>query len=186
MASASSAAPQKIVSGPFKGYYYFPNTVTDEVFEVTSLVGEHAEMEGELRKAAGGRGLVWYKYSPGPGKNIQGFSLKALPYVDGYYYIPHDPSIDLRKHLYVLENKLVPWSGNTETFNLELAKVRVPRDYCPAFLDPCDESWCVEDCAPALKPLLSSSASKPRPNWYYITGFSAVIALLMAFFIVYG
>lgn len=140
-----------IKEGPFKGYYTLPGTLLREQVESDVIIGErglydaYRELQLSLEAAAGGGQQVYYKYSPGPGRTIQGFNSSYLPFIDGFYYVRHNPQINLRQQLFALENKLVPASGNTELFNLQLKKVVVPADYCPYYLDPCPEDWC-EDC----------------------------------------
>jgi hypothetical protein len=131
---------QKIASGQFKGYYSLPGSLDRQPVTKNTYV----PYEKKMRELAGARGIAWYKYSPGPNKTIKGFNKQYLPRYGGYYYVARNPSIDLRRQLYALENLLVPADGNTETFNLELNKVVVPSDWCPYYLDPCTTEWCLK------------------------------------------
>lgn len=150
-----------ITEGEFAGYYSLPDTLLRENLREDVEVGErdlynaYRSWQLSLEAAAGGGNNVWYRYSPGPGEQILGFNRSYLPFIDGFHYVRRDPNIDVRQQLYALENKLVPSSGNTELFNLQLAKVRVPPEYCPYYLDPC----------PAAPIARGSTGSQNPDNW---------------------
>lgn len=114
----------KISSGPNKGFYYIPTPYTTD----NSLVRNEA---------------VYSRLRLAPGKGIYGFNKSYLPYINGYYYVPKNDEIDIRKLIYGLENKEIPSSGNTETFVREFQKtINVPNEWCPEYLDPCRYDWC--------------------------------------------
>lgn len=172
----------KITSGPNIGYYSIPS-------KVNTGSPLYNERESGLREMAGGRGLAWYKYSPGPGKTIRGFNTDYLPYIDGYYYVAKDPMINLRRQLYALENNLVPSDGNTELFNLQLNKVIVPSEWCPYYLDPCpsNDLDCTR-CQNRITAPIRYNTSGPTSfnlgatlaRWLYLFVFSVVVAMLLS------
>lgn len=84
---------------------------------------------------------VYYRWKLPKNKRIKGFNKDYLVYQDGYHYIPRNPQIDTRKLAYALESKIVPSTGNTETFITEFERIRVPNDYCPD-ITPCVYDWC--------------------------------------------
>ena len=168
----------KITEGPYKGYYTINSLESNE-----STFGSYLEMQRSLQQASGGRGLAWYKYSPGPGKDIQGFNQTYLPRIDDFYYVPLDPTIDIRKQLYALENKLVPADGNTERFNLELSKVHVPDNWCPYYIDPLPMS-CVKETKPMNQPSESISEKILKFMLYVLVAF--LLAFGFSYVSVYG
>ncbi len=170
----------KIKDGPFKGFYFIESAATK-----SSPGNTYVDMQNALKDAGGGRGLAWYKYSPPPGVSIQGFNSQYLPFIDGYYYVPLDTTINVRRQLYALENKLVPADGNTEVFNLELNKVHVPPEWCPHYIDPCIEPWC-KDCY--SKPVIIKLPLHVNYilKWIMIISFCFLVGSFFAFFIIYG
>lgn len=184
-----------ITDGQFKGYYSIPNTLMRERLRNDVEVGErdlynaYRSWQLSLEAAAGGGNNVWYRYSPGPGKQILGFNRSYLPQIDGFYYVRRDPSINLRQQLYALEQKLVPASGNTELFNLQLAKVQVPEDWCPYFLDPCPSDtqanqtpngWC-QRCK--TTPVKSATSAQQQGSalsrWLFLLFLAAVVGWII-------
>lgn len=146
-----------IQSGPNKGYYQIPDTLSSEKgpsFTASSSYGASfgqpnlylamREQQLALENAAGSGNNVFYRYSPGPNRDIVELNNKP-PFIDGYYYVRRNESIDLRKQLYALETNRVPSSGNTEIFNTKLEDIKVPDDYCPYYIDPCppQTEWCI-------------------------------------------
>ena len=142
---------EKITSGPDEGYYTLPSSLSREQVRPDIEIGEpelyqaYRAWQLGLEQSAG-ESQVYHRYSPGPGKQIRGFNRDYLPYVDGLHYVRRSPQINLRQQLFALENKLIPFTGNTEVFNTQLRKVAVPDDWCPHLLDPCPASaagdWC--------------------------------------------
>ena len=90
----------QISSGPNKGFYKLTTAA-----ERTDTTGSQLYLDYvAYQNSVAGDSIVHYKYSPGPGKKITGFSKTMLPYVDGYYYISKSyPQV--RKLLYALENR---------------------------------------------------------------------------------
>lgn len=107
----------EIKSGPNKGYYNI-----------------------QSRYLSNSRREVYSKLKLPKGKKITGFNSPL--YFNGYYYIPRNDQLDIRKLVYALENNLMPNSGNTETFNRDFDKIVVPNNYCPHYLEPCIYDWC--------------------------------------------
>ncbi len=115
----------KITSGPNKGYYSLP---TVELNDGSPVRTDTPYSRLKLK----------------PTQQILGFNSTYLPYIDGYYYVPTTPGLDIRKTIYALETKRVPSSGNTETFLRDFKNntASIPTDYCPYYLDPCNYDWC--------------------------------------------
>lgn len=72
-----------------------------------------------------------------------------LDWFEGYYYIPRDPQISVRKLVFGLKNHKMPTSGNIELFNKKFNNIRVPRNFCPP-IDPCVYDWC-DSCVQQAK-----------------------------------
>lgn len=114
----------KIASGPNKGFYYLQSPLTAD----NSLVRDNT---------------VYSRMKLPNNQRIHGFNSSYLPFVNGYYYVPKNDELDVRKVIYALQTKQVPSSGNTETFLRNFQDtVSVPDDYCPYILDPCNYDWC--------------------------------------------
>lgn len=113
----------EIKTGPDKGYFYLP------LQEVN---------DGSLVRTD----TVYSRFRLPNNKQIHGFNSTYLPYLDGFYYIPKNTQIDTRKLAFALENKLMPSSGNTETFEHDFDNIVVPDNYCPYYLKPCSYDWC--------------------------------------------
>jgi len=172
---------EKIASGQFKGYYSLPGSIGRE----DGTKNTYVAFEQTMRDLAGARGIAWYKYSPGPGKEIKGFNKQYLPRYGDYYYVARDPSIDLRRQLYALETMLVPADGNTETFNLELNRVVVPSEWCPYYLDPCDTEWC-RKCREKPVAMATRATTNNEINWVsfllrwtWLAVFAALLAVVL-------
>ena len=112
----------KIQKGEFKGFYRLPLEYISSSDRITNVDNVFTRV-----KLA---------------KKIKGFNKNYLPYIEGYYYVPYNPEIDIRKLLYALENLEMPSSGNIETFNREFGKIIVPQSYTPVYVDPCLYEWC--------------------------------------------
>ncbi len=122
---------------------------------------------------AGGTGQnTFYRYSPGPGRDIIGLNNRP-PYIDGYYYVRRNDSVDLRKQLYALETNDVPSSGNTEVFNTMLENIHVPDDWYPYYVDPCP--WCKRKSI-KLQTLPSSNIFSIVIRWIILFLFALTIA----------
>lgn len=174
---------QVIQSGQYKGFYAIVGAP-----KANATTNTYAAMETQLRDAAGGRGVAWYKYSPGPGKTLHD-ATGATKFVDGYFYVPLDPTIDLQRQLYALENGLIPPSGNTETFNLAINRIHVPNDWCPVYLDP-QPPWYKQKCAQNRTVLVVPSHSLSMfdriRRWVAIAMFCIFLAIFVSIFIIYG
>lgn len=117
----------KIINGPNKGYYSLPVQIEND----NSLI-ENDTVYSKLRL-------------PPNNPKIHGFNKTYLSFINGYYYVPKNDELDVRKLIYSLENQLVPSSGNTETFLRQFQQnVIVPDDWCPEYLDPCNYRWCTK------------------------------------------
>jgi len=122
---------------------------------------------------------LWYRYSPGPNKQITGFNKTYLPFIDNFYYVRKDPQINLRQQLYALETKRVPSSGNTELFNKQLGKVIVPDKWRPYHIDPCFEEWCKEP-QPTQKAIPEKETNLTIfLRWIILGGFSLFISAII-------
>lgn len=175
---------ERIQSGPYKGFYTLPRSLYNEQLRDDVIIGERnlytAYKNYQLTLTM--NDIVYYRYSPGPGKTILGFNRTLLPFIDGYYYV-RKSSNDIRRLLYALENKLVPSTGNTELFNIDFSKIPVPDSYKPYYLDPCDkaESWCVAPAAPAAPPAAPLAATVG--NIIYLLLISMMIAAIIVLFL---
>lgn len=177
-----------IDSGPNQGYYRIPNTLSSEKIPSKSdtsfgqprLYLAMRDQQLALENEAGSGQNVYYRYSPGPDRDIVVFNDKP-PYVDGYYYVRRDDSIDLRQKLYALENKAVPSTGNTEIFNTAFADIKVPADYCPYYVDPCPFDWCARCRRRTAQPSIIPAASISDVILRWIVLF--IFVLFVAFFV---
>lgn len=125
----------KITSGPNKGFYYISTPFTTD----NSLVRNET---------------VYSKLRLPKGKKIHGFNKSYLPHINGYYYVPKNDELDIRKVIYGLENKEIPSTGNTETFLREFQNtITVPTDWCPEYLKPCEYDWC-KRCETLRNPII--------------------------------
>lgn len=144
---------ERISSGADKGFFVLPNSLlTEQLSYETPSYAAYKNYQLALTM----NDLVYYRYSPGPGKLITGFNRTLLPYIDGYYYV-RKSAADIRRLLYALENRLVPSTGNTELFNINFDAIHVPDDYRPYYLEPCTpQSGC--------GPLAAPPAPTPTPS----------------------
>ena len=116
----------EIEEGPFKSFYKFNVNFSNG----PSIVYD--------------KNQPFMQWRPINDLKVGGFNKTLFPYVQGVYYIPKSPQmdqIDLRKLLYAMENRIVPSSGNIETYDKELLKISMPDSYCPD-LQPCPYNWC--------------------------------------------
>jgi hypothetical protein len=179
---------ERIASGPNKGFFVLPNSLLTE--QLTYEPPSYAAYKN-YQIALTLNDLVYYRYSPGPGKRILGFNRTLLPYIDGYYYV-RKSSADIRRLLYALENRLVPSTGNTELFNINFDAIPVPDDYRPYYLEPCTlQTGCG---APAPTPAPSgptkegnlfqeSTITVKDKNYtgpFYLIGWALLIGLIIA------
>jgi hypothetical protein len=154
----------KISSGPNKGFYYIPTPYTTD----NSLVRNET---------------VYSRLRLSPGKGIHGFNKSYLPYINGYYYVPRNDEMDIRKVIYGLENKEIPSTGNTETFMREFEHtILVPDEWCPHYLDPCDYDWCkrcdaLRNPKVIKKPELTSTKQFFRR--IYVFGFMLILSFIL-------
>lgn len=131
---------------------------------------------------------VYSRFQLPNGKRIHGFNSSYLPYLDGYYYIPKNTQIDIRKLAYALENKLIPSSGNTEKFNTNFEKIVVPDNYCPHYLEPCFDEWCErckilkikQNLSNVKNPELSDEQISRRNNIVWVFSLFLAAILLLA------
>lgn len=138
---------ERIASGENAGFFILPQSLlSDQLVEESDSYTAYKNYQIALTM----NDLVYYRYSPGPGKKILGFNRTLLPYIDGYYYVRRSAP-DIRRLLYALENRLVPSTGNTELFNINFDAIPVPDDYRPYFLEPCPPDWPKEWCLPPFK-----------------------------------
>lgn len=154
----------KLTTGSNKGFYFIPTPHTTD----NSLVRNDT---------------VYSRLRLSPGKKIHGFNKSYLPYINGYYYIPKNDEIDIRKVIYGLENKEIPSTGNTETFLREFQNsIIVPQDWCPHYLDPCEYDWC-KRCDtlknPKIIPPPQLTSSKRFFRQFYVFGFMVFISFII-------
>lgn len=131
---------KRVLEGSGRGYYTLPGTLIRDNSNKSALFQSMRSLQLSLSSDD----ELWYRYSPGPNKRIQGFN---IPFIDGYYYVRKNPQLDLRRQLYALETMRIPSSGNTELFEQQLNRVNVPNEWCPYYLDPCPDNgnakdWC--------------------------------------------
>ncbi len=159
----------EINKGPNKGYFFLP----------TQFINDGSIVNGNQ---------IFSRFKLSNNKKIQGFNSTYLPYIDGYYYIPKDTQIDIRKLAYALENKLIPSTGNTETFNTEFKNIVVPNNYCPYYLKPCFYDWC-QKCDEGKKVIsktynlhkLTEEQLAKRNNLIWIFSLFLATILILAF-----
>jgi hypothetical protein len=120
------------------------------------------------------RGVVYTKaYFP---KKLRGPYDHYLPWFQGFYYIPRDDQIPIRRQIYGLMNNKMPTSGNTELYNKKFRDIRVPKDFCP-LIDPCPHDWC-KDCAELRKrPSRDWDLASPLNISFVYLFFIAIIAI---------
>lgn len=178
---------ERISSGPDTGFYVLSNSLlTEQLASETPSYAAYKNYQIALTL----NDMVYYRYSPGPGKRITGFNRTLLPYIDGYYYV-RKSAPDIRRLLYALENRLVPSTGNTELFNMNFDAIHVPDDYKPYYLEPCTLSTgCGPAPAPTPAPTLSngnlfqeSTITVKDKNYtgpFYLIAWALLIGLIIA------
>lgn len=154
----------KITSGPNKGFYYIPTPFTND-----NSLARNETVYSRLRLP--------------PGKSIHGFNKTYLPYIDGYYYVPKNDEIDIRKIIYGLQNKQIPSTGNTETFLRDFQNdIIVPKEWCPHYLDPCKYGWCTR-CEklknPTVVPIPKLTSEKKFKQQLTIFGFMIFLSFII-------
>ena len=188
-----------IEDGINQGFYRIPNTLSSEKgpsfsanasygasFGQPNLYLAMREQQLALENAAGTGQNVYYRYHPGPGKDIVELNNRP-PFVDGYYYVRRNDSVDLRKQLYALETNRVPSTGNTEVFNTSLDAVVPPDDYCPYYIDPCPRTldWCVrcssrgKTALPRRQGLMTPIVARWAVLLVFVMGLAAIITYVV-------
>lgn len=153
----------KITSGEHQGFYYI-----EQPFTADNSLARNKTVYSRLRL--------------NDGKTIQGFNRSYLPHINGYYYVPKNDDIDIRKLIYGLENNEIPSTGNTETFFREFEKnIIVPDNWCPEYLDPCEYDWCkkcetLKNLPPPIN--IPLTQTKRLKKTIYIFVFSVVVCCL--------
>lgn len=189
-----------IQDGPNRGFYTIPDTLSNETgptrgydasFGQPDLYQAMRAQQLAIENTAGTGQNVYYRYSPGPGRDVSKTVNNRPPFIDGFYYIRRNDAVDLRQQLYALETDRVPSTGNTEVFNTSLEAIRPPSDYCPYYIDPCVSDWCAGCLSNRRQQIATRSTTsgivgvvKVVEKWMILFVFVMVLAGLLIFVVV--
>lgn len=75
---------------------------------------------------------------------IKGAYRDLIPFYKGFYYIPRQDDIPVRRMMFGLQHYDMPKTGNVEEYIKRFNYISIPKNYCP-IVEPCFYDWC-RDC----------------------------------------
>jgi hypothetical protein len=100
-----------------------------------------------------------------------------IPQYKGFYYIPRNDELSIRKLVYGLRKYDIPSTGNMEEFYKRFENISVPRNFCP-IIEPCIYNWC--RCHDKEPTTLMMQQKRVNPGfWNIVYLFIATLMLVL-------